>query len=68
MFPFFLQMSILFCFFAEKEIIVNYYGLSKADFWVSYIAFNKNKDTKQKMENIRKHALEYIENSLKYEE
>ena len=38
MFPFFLQMSILFCFFAEKEIIVNYYGLSKADFWVSYIS------------------------------
>lgn len=28
----------------------------------------KNKDTKQKMEKIRKHALEYIENSLKCEE
>lgn len=27
----------------------------------------KNKETKQKMENIRKHALEYIENSLKCE-
>lgn len=28
----------------------------------------KNKDTKQKMENIRKHALDFIENSLKSEE
>lgn len=28
----------------------------------------KNKDTKKKMENIRKHALEYIENRLKFEE
>lgn len=28
----------------------------------------KRKDTKEKMENIRKHALEYIENSLKYDD